>query len=79
LSTQNGGLGWLGAQIDILQRSHSAIAINQPFVEKMQERGLATIIEKSSPYKNRGESLQHRVYLEVDLLLDAPHDEIKPL
>ncbi|MHC5740154.1 hypothetical protein [Nostoc sp.] len=49
------------------------------FVEKMQERGLATIIEKSSPYKNRGESLQHRVYLEVDLLVSAPPDEIKPL
>ncbi|WP_138506728.1 hypothetical protein [Nostoc sp. PA-18-2419] len=49
------------------------------FVGKMQDRGLATIIEKSPPYKNRGESLQHRVYLEVDLLLDAPDDEIKPL
>lgn len=49
------------------------------FAEKMQERGLATIIEKSTPYKNRGESIQYRVYLEIDLLLDPPSDEIKPL
>lgn len=49
------------------------------FVEKMQERGLARIIEKSKPYKNRGESLQYRCYLKIELLLDPPPDEIKPL
>lgn len=49
------------------------------FVDKMQERGLATIINKSRPYANRGESLEHRVYLEIDLELDAPPDELKSL
>lgn len=48
-------------------------------VEKLQERGLVTIVERSRPYANRGESLQSRVYLEVDLELDAPTDELKPL
>jgi GTPase SAR1 family protein len=48
-------------------------------VEKLQERGLVLVVEKSKPYANRGESLQSRVYLEIDLLLDAPTDELKPL
>ena len=46
------------------------------FVEKMQERGLINIIENSKPYKNRGQSQQYRHYLEIDLLLDAPPDEL---
>ena len=49
-------------------------------VEKLQERGLVTIVEQSRPYANRGESIQSRVYLEVDLELDAiPSEEIKRL
>jgi hypothetical protein len=49
------------------------------FIRKMQERGLIKIIECSAPYQNRGESLQYRVYIELELLLDPPSDEIKPL
>jgi hypothetical protein len=48
-------------------------------VEKLQERQLVSILEKSLPYPNRGESQYYRVYLEVDLELDAPADELKPL
>jgi hypothetical protein len=37
------------------------------FLEKMNEKGLVTILEKSRLYKNRGESLLYRQYLKINL------------
>ena len=45
----------------------------------MVERCPSTIINQSHPYPNRGESKEHRVYLETDLEMDAPPNELKPL
>lgn len=39
-------------------------------MDKMDEKSMIDILEKSSPYKNRGESQMYRVYLEVDLSVD---------
>lgn len=36
----------------------------------MDKKGLIEILEESQPYKNRGESKIHRVYLEVNLNID---------
>lgn len=36
----------------------------------MDKKGLIEILEESQPYKNRGESKIHRVYLEVNLNMD---------
>ncbi len=36
----------------------------------MDKKGLIEILEKSQPYKNRGESKIHRVYLELNLNME---------
>lgn len=36
----------------------------------MDTKGLIEILEKSQPYKNRGDSKMYRVYLEVNLNMD---------
>ncbi len=40
------------------------------FMDAVDRKGLIEILEKSSPYKNRGESKLYRVYLEIDLKVD---------
>ena len=36
----------------------------------MDKKGLIEILEESEPYRNRGESKIHRVYLEVNLNME---------
>ncbi len=36
----------------------------------MDKKGLIEILEESQPYKNRGESKFHRVYLEINLNME---------
>jgi hypothetical protein len=40
------------------------------FMDAVDRKGLIEILEKSTPYKNRGESKLLRVYLEIDLKVD---------
>lgn len=37
------------------------------FLKLLDKKGLITIIEVSAPYKNRGDSIQYRQYIEIRL------------
>lgn len=37
------------------------------FLNLMDSKGLITVLEKSKPYKNRGESLLYRQYIKIKL------------
>lgn len=38
------------------------------FMEKLQEKQIVRILDKSEPYKNRGESEMYRVYIKAEYI-----------